>query len=301
MQGQTSIRVLDTSTTLPLVCPLSAASAHPSISTGKERDQESGNDYFGARYYASSMGRFMSPDPFLNSGHPNNPQTWNRYTYGLNNPLVVLDPTGLYNVVDHCADGDKACEKTLNQLRANLRTGLDALQQKADGMKDGAEKDRLESALKAFGTADDDNNVFVSAGSLSGSAAAETVPTGNPDTGQVNFNVTFDTSKVTSSTLAGIDGAHEGTHIADISDPRYNNPNTTLTPFQLEYRGYQTSSWAADALGLPSLSFGGREIWNRSWGVVDSKLTQYLTDMKDKNGKQNHPDTDPQHHNPWSN
>jgi RHS repeat-associated protein len=31
-------------------------------STGKERDSESGNDYFGARYYASTMGRFMSPD-----------------------------------------------------------------------------------------------------------------------------------------------------------------------------------------------------------------------------------------------
>jgi RHS repeat-associated protein len=30
--------------------------------TGKERDAESGNDYFGARYYSSSMGRFMSPD-----------------------------------------------------------------------------------------------------------------------------------------------------------------------------------------------------------------------------------------------
>src|SRR5665213_3158844 len=30
--------------------------------TGKERDAESGNDYFGARYYASSMGRWLSPD-----------------------------------------------------------------------------------------------------------------------------------------------------------------------------------------------------------------------------------------------
>jgi RHS repeat-associated protein len=34
----------------------------PSCFTGKERDTESGNDYFGARYYASTMGRFMSPD-----------------------------------------------------------------------------------------------------------------------------------------------------------------------------------------------------------------------------------------------
>jgi RHS repeat-associated protein len=33
--------------------------------TGKERDAESGLDYFGARYYGSSMGRFMSPDPIL--------------------------------------------------------------------------------------------------------------------------------------------------------------------------------------------------------------------------------------------
>ena len=43
-------------------CCLSAASSATSNSTGKERDTESGNDYFGARYYASSMGRFMSPD-----------------------------------------------------------------------------------------------------------------------------------------------------------------------------------------------------------------------------------------------
>lgn len=34
----------------------------PSLSTGKERDSESGNDYFGARYYASTMGRWLSPD-----------------------------------------------------------------------------------------------------------------------------------------------------------------------------------------------------------------------------------------------
>jgi len=40
--------------------------------TGKEREQESGNDYFGARYYASSMGRLLSPDPLLNRrmAHP---------------------------------------------------------------------------------------------------------------------------------------------------------------------------------------------------------------------------------------
>lgn len=64
--------------------------------TGKERDSESGNDYFGARYYASSMGRFMSPDPSgLYFADPTNPQSLNHYAYVQNNPLVNVDPNGL--------------------------------------------------------------------------------------------------------------------------------------------------------------------------------------------------------------
>jgi RHS repeat-associated protein len=65
-----------------------------SLFTGKERDAESGNGYFGARYYASSMGRFLSPDPTFQSALSADPQTWNRYTYALNNPLAIIDPNG---------------------------------------------------------------------------------------------------------------------------------------------------------------------------------------------------------------
>jgi RHS repeat-associated protein len=63
--------------------------------TGKERDIESGNDYFGARYDSSAMGRFLSPDPSMDSVALRNPQTWNRYSYTLNNPLKFIDPTGM--------------------------------------------------------------------------------------------------------------------------------------------------------------------------------------------------------------
>ena len=67
--------------------------------TGKERDTESGNDYFGARYYASSMGRWMSPDWSANpTSVPyadfSNPQSLNLYRYGANNPLVTVDKDG---------------------------------------------------------------------------------------------------------------------------------------------------------------------------------------------------------------
>src|SRR5438876_10856986 len=63
--------------------------------TGQQRDNETGLDYFGARYFASTQGRFTSPDPLQASAHLARPQTWNRYSYAVNNPLRLIDPTGL--------------------------------------------------------------------------------------------------------------------------------------------------------------------------------------------------------------
>jgi RHS repeat-associated protein len=70
-----------------------------SRSTGKERDAESGNDYFGARYYSSAMGRFMSPDwsakvepvPYSKL---DDPQSLNLYAYVRNNPILGVDADG---------------------------------------------------------------------------------------------------------------------------------------------------------------------------------------------------------------
>ncbi len=63
--------------------------------TGQIRDDESGLDYFGARYFSSQQGRFMSPDPVLNlTPTIMDPQRWNRYAYVRNNPLRFTDPTG---------------------------------------------------------------------------------------------------------------------------------------------------------------------------------------------------------------
>ena len=63
--------------------------------TGKERDAESGNDYFGARYYASSMGRFLSPDPkMISKQRMVDPQQWNMYEYSKNNPIAFFDLDG---------------------------------------------------------------------------------------------------------------------------------------------------------------------------------------------------------------
>jgi RHS repeat-associated protein len=62
--------------------------------TQKERDNETGLDYFGARYYSSTQGRFTGVD--MAGPDLLNPQTINKYQYCLNNPLRHIDRNGLY-------------------------------------------------------------------------------------------------------------------------------------------------------------------------------------------------------------
>jgi RHS repeat-associated protein len=69
--------------------------------TGRERDfgtstegDPNGLDYMLARYYSSSLGRFMAVDPSRKGVMPTDPQSWNRYAYVRNNPLASVDPDG---------------------------------------------------------------------------------------------------------------------------------------------------------------------------------------------------------------
>jgi RHS repeat-associated protein len=65
--------------------------------TGQRLDNSTGLMYYRARYYAQGLGRFISADTLVPDG--TNPQQFNRYAYGLNNPVKYTDPTG------HCIFG----------------------------------------------------------------------------------------------------------------------------------------------------------------------------------------------------
>jgi RHS repeat-associated protein len=137
--------------------------------TGEERDQESGNDYFGARYYASTMGRFMSPDPgwFLQA-HPSNPQTWNMYSYVLNNPLAFVDPTGNDCVLDN-GDGTVTtntgdCDNSTTQ-RANNEYYIDC-----DGCTSNATGANLDQATGTLSLVDSNGQLVNQNAAISGFA-----------------------------------------------------------------------------------------------------------------------------------
>jgi RHS repeat-associated protein len=110
----------------PSVTGYSAADSTRQKFTQKERDGESGLDYFLARYYSSAQGRFTNPDEF--SGGPDefydfadkstvnptfyadltDPQSLNKYQYSYNNPLLYVDPDGHQGVREFFRDAARA-------------------------------------------------------------------------------------------------------------------------------------------------------------------------------------------------
>lgn len=157
------------------VCAGAPAGSNYTFLTAKERDIETGLDYFGARYYGSSQGRFTGADPYdinferqetsdpeeadaLFRDYVRQPQHWNHYSYALNNPLRYVDPDGMkdeeYEVVlldkkikikisdkIEKADRDKIKER-LNGAIAKINAGADKLtteQKKAINSMNGIE------------------------------------------------------------------------------------------------------------------------------------------------------------------
>ena len=82
--------------------PTTTALVDQRLFAGKERDAQTGFDYFGGRYYADRTGRFTTVDPVLDvAAAVTRPQRWNRYAYVSDNPMARVDPSGRYDVDVH--------------------------------------------------------------------------------------------------------------------------------------------------------------------------------------------------------
>jgi RHS repeat-associated protein len=235
-------------------------------------------DFANARYYRRSIGRFTSPDPLLSSGRPDNPQSWNRYGYGFNNPLRFIDPTGLFNW-DSSLGGDATddqlrktmAKKEANRIikqRKNITNALNKMAKSGDSA--------LSGVASAYGSAGDNNGVTIAAGPVTPGAAAQAenaVPLGYDSRG--NTEVTVTVPQNASGNGLFISLAHEGAHVQDAQNVGAfgTSGNVSMTRYDTEMHGYMLTMSAARYLGLPgaSATVGSTtfQFWNPAWTKTD--------------------------------
>ncbi|HET8922587.1 MAG TPA: RHS repeat-associated core domain-containing protein [Candidatus Acidoferrum sp.] len=179
-------------------------------STAKERDSESGLDNFGARYMASSLGRFMSPDSTAYA-KPINPQSWNLYAYAFNNPLLYIDPTGHTVSLANCKDQNQ-CAALLAKA-GQLPDGVKATVDKKGNLKLEGDLSKIKggNALRLLQLVQSDKTANFSIGDRSPLPGGGTQPVGGGASGTPSegFSTSFsvvqaDPSKVDSGDLSGV-------------------------------------------------------------------------------------------------
>jgi RHS repeat-associated protein len=248
--------------------------------TGKERDSESGLDNFGARYDSSQYGRFMTPDDIGPGQHPEDPQTWNMYSYVRNNPLNLTDPMGQYT-----------CDGTMTQTQCDyFQKGLDKAQDAANNLKSqyGVDSDQYKNAqgaIDAYGKENVNNGVSIGQGNTGNYAASLQIGPSGPTTsdnpsGQ-NIHLTFNSSDNFFGNSNGNNGAdlngmaaleaHEGSHVADASAWVKSgfSPLMNPTTYQSEMKAYLVGNRITEGLGFDysTVTIGSNtyRTWQRGW------------------------------------
>ena len=160
---------------------------------GYERDNESGLDFAGARYFANVQGRFTSADPvFFQKGMLVDPQRYNLYAYARNNPLRFVDPKG--EAIELIGDDEKR-KKILEALREavgkqagaylyeNKVTGKDGKTRYYVGIKTGGKTDfsSVNAVAKDIGAIINDTKVASIQIVSQGTRIGNTVVSSNPD------------------------------------------------------------------------------------------------------------------------
>ena len=248
-------------------------------STGKERDAETGLDYFGARYYSGAQGRFTSPDPLLSSGRPDDPQSWNRYAYVGNNPLRFIDPLGLYKFDETCGADDTACK----ERQERFVSGLKNLREAANNLdEDSRERNQLEKVLKKIGEKEG-KGATIAFGDAGETDGVPNLGITNAITNTITFNMnaidnfTSGNPYIRSgeSTAAGFFTGvigHEGAHLAK---------NIPLFG-RIGIRNYFDVASERSALFTESYVYQGlrmndpqnRLLWNNEWLAVDRAVLE---------------------------
>jgi hypothetical protein len=137
----------------------------------------------------------------------------------------------------------------------------------------------VESAAAAYGGPGEDNGVEVGFGTPNEAPSSEAPKGADNSPDGLLFNCKFDMDRLKGDALTRAI-THIGRHIADL---RGEQP-PAVTPYELEYRGWQTTVLSAMASRQKTLTLpGGYLAWNADWAandrskMVDDAITAFLT------------------------
>ena len=216
-----------------------------------------GLDYFGARYF-SGAGRFTSPVSLMASAHVSNPQTWNRYSYALNNPLRIIDPEGLYPSPAYACDQEHSAR--LNDAQRALLGRLTITDKNGNKLTG-------EAAYRSL--SEKQQNAFVN---VTDRLAAVKLSDGTTALSKVGSLTAIETDRIKGNVDSNL-----GSLIG--SDDRFHSVSGALHP------GYDTASFKSKDMELNvQFSFGpGMKVadidqdlyqdWRHGWEVLSNHAT----------------------------
>ena len=259
--------------------------------TGHEGDAETRMYYAKARMLTFTLARFTSPDPLLSSARVENPQSWSRYAYVLNNPLLFIDPFGLFEWAES-AGGSLTDEQlaargrdrslTRRQRRdarrqLSFRQSFRAARQRASEAATSTrltsdQQQQVRESVASYGEENEDNGVTVGI-RRNTRGARGTTRLMVDDTISVEFRRDLEGDSF-AATLA-----HEGRHVGDaqnwLESGHATGGDTDMNHYAREGRAWNVSSFVGQGLNMGKVSAGSDgtnrsyKVWSRGWKASD--------------------------------
>jgi RHS repeat-associated protein len=239
---------------------------------GKERDTETGNDEFGARYYSNRFGRWLSADwsavpvpvPYANLS---NPQTLNLYS------MVSDDPESFADL-----DGHYICTGT----RAQCTTVRDALDKARAALQGNGlskeERAALNNVVSTFGKAGDEHDgVTISFGKTQSAKAIATAHSYKSENGLLKTDITFNSKAFGGLNSVEVAGTlvHERSHGLDGIARGNMDPQNKKQDFRTEMRAYNVESYIPKGLGVQYYEGTVNQLWNPNWAPNSAEASRF--------------------------